>query len=28
VAVACFYGAGAVERLVNARRAPAAGPIA
>lgn len=27
-AVGCFVGAGAIERLVNARRAPAAGPIA
>lgn len=27
-AVACFIGAGAIERLVNARRAPAADPLA
>lgn len=26
VAVACFAGAGAIERLVNGRRAPATGP--
>jgi uncharacterized membrane protein YedE/YeeE len=28
VAVACFVGAGAIERLVNARPVPAPGPIA
>ncbi len=27
-AVGCFAGAGAIERLVNARRDPAAGPLA